>query len=115
MGVEPEFADDENVVFICTPFNSENDFTNLRNAIKLLNKLDKDFVVKEKSKIFLPKRVMSLREAVLGKSEFIPREKAIGRISADTACPCPPGIPVYMPGEIIESYDCLNEFVKVLI
>ncbi len=55
MGVEPEFADDENVVFICTPFNSENDFTNLRNAIKLLNKLDKDFVVKEKSKIFFAK------------------------------------------------------------
>lgn len=115
MGVEPEFADDENVVFICTPFNSENDFTKLRNAIKLLTKLDKDFIAKEKSEISLPKRVTSLREAVLGKSEFIPREKAIGRISADTACPCPPGIPVYMPGEIIESYDCLNEFVKVLI
>ena len=96
-------------------FYGDEEF-NISNKIKeFKSKLDKDFVVKEKSKIFLPKRVMSLREAVLGKSEFIPREKAIGRISADTACPCPPGIPVYMPGEIIESYDCLNEFVKVLI
>lgn len=115
MGVEPEMTDNENVVFICTPFNSENDFVRLKKAIKSLITLNKDFIVKEKSEISLPKRVMSLREAVLGKSEFIPKEKAVGRISADTACPCPPGIPVYMPGEIIESYDCLNDFVKVLV
>lgn len=115
MGVEPEMTDSENVVFICTPFNLEKDFTRLKNAIALLNTVDKDFVVEKRQEISLPKRVMSLREAVLGKSEFIPKEKAVGRISADTACPCPPGIPVYMPGEVIESADGLNDFVKVLI
>ena len=37
---------------------------------------------------------------------FAPQERillkdGIGRIAADTACPCPPGIPVVMPGERI--------------
>lgn len=114
MGVEPEFADSENVVFICTPFNSESDFLRLKNAITLLHTVDKDFTIEKRCEISLPKRVMSLREAVLGESEFIPKEDAVGRISADTSCPCPPGIPVYMPGEIIESADGLNDFVKVL-
>lgn len=115
MGVEPELTDNENVVFICTPFNSESDLEKLKNAIVSINVIDKNFIVGEKQEISLPKHVMSLREAVLGKSEFVPREKAVGRISADTACPCPPGIPVYMPGEIIEKSDGLNDFVKVLI
>lgn len=114
IGAEPEFSDSENVVFICTPFNSKDDFSRLRNAVSSVVKLDKNFIRADKQKISLPKRVLSLREAVLGKSEFIPREKAVGRISADTACPCPPGIPMYMPGEIIESFEGLNSFVKVL-
>ncbi len=115
MGVEPEFADKENVVFICTPFNSKEDFSRLKNSILALPSLEKDFIAEEKRKTSLPKRVMSLREAVLGKSEFVPKERAVGRISADTACPCPPGIPVYMPGELIEEFEGLNDVVKVLI
>ena len=115
MGVEPEFADKENVVFICTPFNSKEDFSRLKNSILALPSLEKDFIAEEKRKTSPPKRVMSLREAVLGKSEFVPKERAVGRISADTACPCPPGIPVYMPGELIEEFEGLNDVVKVLI
>lgn len=115
MGVEPEFSDNENVVFICTPFNSKSDLERLENAIVSISMVDKNFIAEKRQEISLPKSVMSLREAVLGKSEFVPKEKAIGRISADTACPCPPGIPVYMPGEVIESTDGLNDFVNVLV
>lgn len=115
MGVEPEFTDSENAVFICTPYNSERDLSRLKNAIFSLNKLEKDFIPKGVREIFLPQKAISLRDAMLAKSEFVLRDEAVGRISADTACPCPPGIPIYMPGEIIENTAGLNEKVKVVI
>ena len=46
---------------------------------------------------------MTPREAILAESELVSVKNAVGRISADSACPCPPGIPVVMPGEVIDS------------
>ena len=40
-----------------------------------------------------------LREAVFAPAHQVPLREAVGRIAARTACPCPPGIPVVMPGE----------------
>lgn len=114
MSVEPEFTDSENAVFICTPFNSVGDLSRLKNAIFLLNKLEKDFTRNDFHEISLPKKAMSLRDAVLAKSELVLRDEALGRISADTSCPCPPGIPIYMPGEVIENSVGLNYMVKVI-
>ena len=43
---------------------------------------------------------------------------SLNRISADSACPCPPGVPVVMPGEIIDenSISLLgkNTFIRVV-
>lgn len=44
---------------------------------------------------------MTPRQAFFAPSISIPTEKAVGRISADTLCPYPPGIPVLVPGEIV--------------
>lgn len=95
-----EFCDGENAVFICTPFNTEEDFQRLENAIIHIpeKKAKKDSCVLPFS---LPEAVMTPREAILKKSELVNIDHALGRISADSACPCPPGIPVVMPGEII--------------
>ena len=41
------------------------------------------------------------REAYFGRSEVVPAEQAVGRISADTLAAYPPGIPQLMPGEEI--------------
>ena len=49
----------------------------------------------------LPDSVMSVRQAVFSAWEEIDLEDSIGRIAATTACPCPPGVPVVMPGERI--------------
>ena len=66
----------------------------------------------------LPKTALTPREAILAESEIIPVEKAVGRISADSACPCPPGVPVVMPGEIIDenilSLLGKNHFIRVV-
>ncbi|MBR2594159.1 MAG: aminotransferase class I/II-fold pyridoxal phosphate-dependent enzyme [Firmicutes bacterium] len=45
---------------------------------------------------------ISMREAFFSKSEFILPEKCQGRISADFVSIYPPGIPVLIPGTVIE-------------
>ena len=49
----------------------------------------------------LPKRVLSIREALFGPSERLPLRDAAGRIAAQIVAPYPPGIPVLAPGEEI--------------
>jgi arginine decarboxylase len=46
---------------------------------------------------------LSPRQAFFAVTEIIPLKQTIGRISAETICPYPPGIPVLMPGEVITS------------
>ncbi len=98
-GIDCEFCDGENAVFICTPFNSDQDFERLERAIKELPIRN----CIESKKIFAenPIKKLSVREAMLSMSETVSTEESIGRIAANTACPCPPGIPLIMPGEII--------------
>ena len=96
--IEPEFCDGKNAVFICTPFNSEKDFQRLENTILQIHGQSENMPFP----FTLPETALTPREAILSESEMIPAEKSLGRISADSACPCPPGIPIIMPGEIID-------------
>lgn len=98
--IEPEFCDGENAVFICTPFNTERDFVRLENAVSGLTVRDKN--IPETYGYTLPKYAVSPRQAVLAKSKIIGIEDSVGQIAADSMCPCPPGVPVVMPGEIID-------------
>ena len=96
--IEPEFCDGQNAVFICTPFNTEKDFQRLETAISNINAITpnhNDFSLE------LPEIKLSPREAILAETEMISVENSFGKISAESACPCPPGIPVIMPGEVI--------------
>lgn len=101
--VEPEFCDGKNAVFIITPFNTEKDLQRLESAVSALH-VPVDFV--QERGVFtspgLPERVMLPREALLARNELVPAELALGRISADSPCICPPGIPIIMPGELID-------------
>jgi arginine/lysine/ornithine decarboxylase len=45
--------------------------------------------------------VMLPRDAFFGPTEQVTRERAAGRISAETLSPYPPGVPVLAPGEVI--------------
>lgn len=96
-GVEPEYADGTHVVLIATPFNTDADFARLADAIALLP-------VREALPVPpalppLPPVKTGLRAALFAPAETVSLESASGRIAAGTACPCPPGIPVVMPGE----------------
>jgi arginine decarboxylase len=41
------------------------------------------------------------RDAFFAAAETVPITEAIGRVSSETLCPYPPGIPLVLPGEII--------------
>ena len=44
---------------------------------------------------------MPPREAHFARHERVPADRAVGRISAETVAPYPPGIPAICPGELI--------------
>ena len=99
--VEPEHWDDGFVVLIPTPFNTEEDFLQLEKALTAGAALGRQPMNTHPSLPAMPKAVCSPRQAMFAPKETIPLDKAAGRIAADAACPCPPGIPVVMPGEVI--------------
>lgn len=47
--------------------------------------------------------VMLPRDAFFGPVEQVPVDEAVGRISAETVSPYPPGVPVLAPGERINA------------
>ena len=98
-GVEPEFADAAQVVLIPSPFNTEGDFARLERALPALRRGGELPVPAALPP--LPEAAVSPREAVFARHEEIPLSRAAGRVAADIACPCPPGVPAVMPGEKI--------------
>lgn len=52
--------------------------------------------------IHIPKTVMTPREAFFAESEKVSIDNALGRVSAGSVIPYPPGIPLLNPGEIVD-------------
>lgn len=107
--IEPEFFNKDYVVLIPSPFNSEMDWNRIENAIENIEPIS-DRVVAQRDPSFgysnlLPKVNMTLTEAIMGECVRINVDSCLGRTAGEIVCPCPPGIPVIMPGEIIGEYE----------
>lgn len=110
-GVECEHSDHSAVIFILTPFNTTQDILRLRNSIlEFPTKQPQEDWMNEMRLDKLPECAMSPREVLMHQSEIVLTEQAEGRIAAEAACPCPPGVPVIMPGEIID-----RDSIKILL
>lgn len=107
-GVEPEYADASYVVMIPTPCNPPEHFRRLAQALR---QIPRARALPEPDCVFppLPSQEVALREAVLRPSRTLPIRQAAGHIAACAACPCPPGVPVVMPGEKITP--CAADFL----
>ena len=109
-GVIAELADENSVVFIPTPFNSDEDFIRLKNGITALtgqkSKLKKADEYIPLQKIFTP------RQALCQKQQTVPIEQSVDRISAQLISRCPPGIPQIIPGERITEQALRNITIK---
>ncbi|MEM6404064.1 MAG: aminotransferase class I/II-fold pyridoxal phosphate-dependent enzyme [Cyanobacteria bacterium P01_D01_bin.116] len=115
--VTPEFASLKTVTFIISLGNTESDIELLVKAFETLaldfrNKtLALEFrkpllEIKKRSLWNTPESNilhLSPRQAFFSSTETLPIHKAINRISAETVCPYPPGIPLLIPGEKISS------------
>lgn len=98
-GIEAEYADDAFLILLLSPFNTQEDFSRLRHAVKTMP-TGTPFA----PSCLLPAPppiAMTPRDALLSSRERIPLWQAAGRIAAQVACPCPPAIPTVMPGESI--------------
>jgi hypothetical protein len=98
--IEPELCDSGWCVFLAGPCNRPEDFDALEGFIDALPK--KKPLPAPEIPARAPKTVMGLWEATFAPSEEISLEQAIGRISSSCVAPCPPGLPVAMPGEEID-------------
>ncbi len=99
--IEPEFSDENYVVFIPSPFNSEEDWARLENALCKIPIKEKRKICEGDNYIELPEVNMTLREAMFSAHTLVDVEKSLGRVAGEIVCPCPPGVPVVMPGEVI--------------
>ena len=111
--IECEYADEKFLVLMVSPFNSENDFLRLKNALKTLKKAPKTLEngsksVKNGSKtdendvVFSKiEQKMSIREAYFSPQKEIAIEQSEGEICGIVTVSCPPAIPIALAGEKI--------------
>ena len=110
-GIEPEHEDGAYVVCITNPLHTQEELDQLEKAIQTLPgfpcPLEENPAIPS-----LPPVKKSPREAVLAFQERVPLLEAVGRIAGEAACPCPPGVPIVMPGEEItkECMEFLNRY-----
>ena len=117
-GIYPEFADKDNLVFMFTPNNSEEDFEKIT---RFFAKLERRMQICETPpKLSKLEKAMTPRQAMFSFWETIPVKKALGRILASPCVSCPPAIPIAVCGEIVDenSVRCFEyygtEYVKVV-
>jgi hypothetical protein len=76
---------------------------------KALNQIDQETTSWPQHKMApvtftLPTMAMTCREAFFAKGQSCGPQGSVGRVSRQVVAKCPPGIPVLMPGEMIEPH-----------
>jgi len=116
--IEVELSDLYNILCIITPGDTKQDVDTLVHALKELSTTvhKNKNISNEKSHILLPDiPVLALtpRDAFYSETEVVDFNDSAGRIIAEFIMVYPPGIPIFIPGEII-SEDNLTYIKKNL-
>jgi len=98
-GIQPEHADERCVILIPNWMHTAADFARLAQALGTLPRARAPVPPAEPPS--QPETVMPPRQAALAVGESVDVSAAVGRAAAEIAAPCPPGIPVLIPGELI--------------
>jgi arginine decarboxylase len=100
-----ELSDLYNILCIVTSGDTEKDLLTFINALTELSQEYKTQVDKNvDSSVLLPEiplLALAPRDAFYAETEVIPFEESAGRIIAEFVMVYPPGIPIFIPGEII--------------
>lgn len=100
MAAEPEYASEDGIILLLSSSNPERDYGVLLHALDHIPLTA--HLIRPCGELPRPQAAMTLREALLSPGETLPVERSVGRIAAQVKCPCPPAIPVVMPGERID-------------
>ncbi|WP_077211378.1 aminotransferase class I/II-fold pyridoxal phosphate-dependent enzyme [Bacillus dakarensis] len=102
--IEVELSDLYNILCIVTPGDTEQDANALIKALRELAQRPRNNSYVVNAKVLLPDiPVLSLtpRDAFYAETELVPFDESEGRIIAEFIMVYPPGIPIFIPGEII--------------
>ena len=100
-GVQPEYAGGGFCLLMASAQNTDQDFARLESALESLPaRLP---VSSPKFEMILPERVLSPREATFARQALLNTEEAPGRVAGALVAPCPPGIALAAPGELIDN------------
>ena len=100
-GIECEYSDLTFVVLMVTPMNDPGDFQRLIDTLGINSR---EYSQSKPTKITIPERKMSIRDALFAPHEFVPAEKSLGRVCGAPTVSCPPAIPIAVSGEIIDDF-----------
>lgn len=103
--IEVELSDLYNILCIFTPGDRSEDAEALIKALtEIARQAVSSGVSKTKPEVLLPDipaLAMTPRDAFYANTEVVPFKQAAGRIIAEFVMVYPPGIPIFIPGEII--------------
>lgn len=103
--IEAEFSDSDYTVLMPTPENRREDLERVYKALTALSRRKALSESTESEPHRTHTRALSVREAMLSKSERISVRSAVGRIAASPTVSCPPAVPIVVSGEMIEESD----------
>ncbi|ABW27641.1 aminotransferase class I/II-fold pyridoxal phosphate-dependent enzyme [Acaryochloris marina] len=105
--ISAELITPDHLTFLITLGNTEDDIDQLLCALRELYHppLHPSSLAYSTNKLPIALPVLSPREAYWYSSEVVPVLKAVDRISTESICPYPPGIPILLPGERIQKQD----------
>lgn len=107
--IECEMNDGLNVLMLASVMNIKEDYEKAYEALKDISKNASGTKVEIDYDLKIPEKKFEPYEAYEMEFESVSRDDAVGRISYDFVAPYPPGVPVLVPGEIIE-----EDFIKYL-
>lgn len=102
--IEVELSDLYNLLCIVTPGDSQFEMDVLVEALTSMSEQFSPHAHTKEVTVLLPDiplLSMSPRDAFYAETELVPLDDAIGRIIAEFIMVYPPGIPIFIPGEII--------------
>lgn len=116
---EVEFADLRQIICSITVADTQTTVNQLIDALHHLSKYHRqtehgDFMF-SKPPDGLPRSIINLRDAYFTtKARRVPLEAAVGQILAESIIPYPPGVPLLVPGEVMEQhhFEFLHYFLE---
>ena len=98
--IECEFADPDFLVLMLTPSLKDTELVKIKDALLSIEK--REIIKATPLPLYIPERVMSVRDAVMSLSKTVKVQDSVGKVIANATVSCPPAVPVVVSGERID-------------